>query len=108
MAKLGPLPNVAQVLKVRYIWDLGGQPGINIFHVKFTGSIADQTAMATILSQLATLSTTNIKPNVTNQASLTTIEATDLGSRTGVVASIAGFGTGGALGASPMPNNVAL
>lgn len=108
MPSLGPLPDVPNVLKIRYIWDLGGQPGINVYHVKFTGTIADQTAMAAILSQLATLTTTNVKPLVTGQALLTGIEGTDLGTRTGVVATVAGFGAGGALGASPMPNNVAL
>jgi hypothetical protein len=95
------------MLKIRYLYTLGQHTGVNVFHVSFTGTIADQSAMTAILTQLATLTQTNIRPLINIVTSLNTIEATDLSSRTGVVASTAGFGAGTMTGGANLPDNVA-
>lgn len=107
MAKLGPLPHVPQMLKLRYLWALSNHTGVNVFHISYTGSIPDATTMGAILTQIATLTTTNIKPLVNQAVSLTTIEATDISSPTGILSTVAGFGTGTVMSGAPLADNTA-
>lgn len=94
MAKLGPLPDVANVLKVRLIGQQASSPWVNVIHVSFTGAAMDQSSANSIATAIRGYWNTSFAPLFTTSSSLQTVEVTDLTSRTGVI----GTDTTGATG----------
>jgi hypothetical protein len=95
-------------MKVRFIYNYANRPAFNVWYLKFSGAIADLATMNGILAQVATVTTTNIKPLYGPAASMTTIEGTDLTTRTGVVSTVTGSGAGSRAGGAALPNSVAF
>lgn len=106
MAKLGPLPNVAGVCKVRLIGTVNGKPWVNVLHAQFTGGTAQVSDLATFATGVRTAWTTNIAPLCHNYTQLNQVEVTDLTTRTSNqgndTTSVSGSG-----GAAISPNSLA-
>lgn len=94
MAKLGPLPDVANVMKLRLIGQNMGAPWVNVMHISFTGAAMDQASVNTIATAIRGYWATRFAPLFITNAALTTVELTDLTNRTGVI----GTDTTGAAG----------
>lgn len=81
MAKLGPLPDVANTLKYRLIGQQAGSPWVNVGHIFFTGAAMTQSDVNTIATTLRTSWGTRFASLFTTTSSLTTVEITDLTNR---------------------------
>jgi hypothetical protein len=106
MAKLGPLPDVANVCKVRLIGTYNSVRWVNVMHLKFASSTVDATALATIATGVRTAWSTNIAPLCFNATQLQIVEVTDISSRTGAQGVDSSGANGSAIGGG-LPNNVA-
>lgn len=83
MAKLGPLPDVANVVKVRLIGQSYTRPWVNVFHMRYTGGTIDSVAMSSMATSIRTAWGTNMAARYITNSSLTSVECTDIASRTG-------------------------
>lgn len=108
MARLGPLPDAPRTVKVRLIYIYNNRPAFNVFHMEYSGTAPNDVTTKAVADAVYAQANTNLKPLVNNQVQLTTVEVTDLASRTGSV----GTNTTGWLGtsgsANPTPNSVAM
>lgn len=106
MTKLGPLPNVAGVFKLRFIGTVYSKPWVNVMHVSYTGVTLDTTTANSIATAIRGYWTTSIAPKVHNSTLLSVVEVTDLSSRSGAQGTdnVGSTGTGGVTAA---PNSVA-
>jgi hypothetical protein len=102
MAKLGPLPDVANVVKIRLIGQNMGHPWVNVLHAKYTGGTIDSVAMSSMATSIRTAWGTNLAPQFITNSSLQTVECTDIASRTGAQGtdSVGVTGTDATAGAS--------
>jgi len=81
MAKLGPLPTVPSVVKVRYIGLYQGVAWINVFHLGYTGSAPSPANMQAVATAAGTAWNTAIAPLVVSACQLQSTEVTDLSTR---------------------------
>lgn len=83
MAKLGPLPDAPGVVKIRLLGKTAGNTNwANVMHAKVSGVLSFGTLSAASTT-IRTAWTTNFAPLVCPTWSLTTVEVTDLTTRTG-------------------------
>lgn len=96
MAHLGPLPDVAGVVKIRLLGKTsGGTNWANVLHAKVTG-VLSQTTLNTCATSIRGYWLSDLAPLIVPTWSLTTVEITDLTTRSGAQ----GTDTTGAAGAS--------
>lgn len=102
MAKLGPLPDVANVCKIRLIGQFYGSPWVNVMYAKFTGGPLIQTTMDAVSSAIRVAWVANMAPRYITNSGLVTVELTDLTSRTSLQStdSVGGLGTDATAGGS--------
>jgi hypothetical protein len=107
MAKLGPLPDVAGVCKIRLIGQTAaGTPWVNVLHAKTTGSLTTATLNG-VAAAIRPFWTGDLAPVMTTNTTLATVEVTDLSSRTGNQG-LDQVGGAGASATTPYPANVAV
>jgi hypothetical protein len=101
MARLGPLPNVANVCKVRLIGQFYGHTWVNVMYARFTGGTINQAALDTFSSAIRIAWVANMAARYITNSGLTSVEVTDLTTRTGLqsVDSVGGTGSDATAGA---------
>lgn len=107
MANLGPLPTVQNVAKIRLLGTLNAANWANVIHIRY-GAISPSPAdMLTVATAVRTAWTTNIAPRVSTSVLLSTVEVTDLASRTGGQG-VDSVGSVGTRAGTPTANSVAI
>lgn len=107
MAKLGPLPDVAGVVKIRLVGKTsGGVNWANVMHAKVTGVLSTAT-LNTVATAIRGYWLSDLAPKIIIGNNLSLVEVTDLGSRTGNQGTDT-TGGNGAQAATGAPSNVAV
>lgn len=105
MSKLGPLLDVPGAVKIRLLGTQQGGKWANVLHAKFTGGTIDTAALGTLATAIRTSWGVTFAPQVSSTVALTTVECTDLSSRTGAqnLDTVGATGTGSS---TAMPGQV--
>lgn len=106
MAQLGPLPDVAGVVKIRLLGKTGGGVNwANVLHAKVTGSLT-QTTLTTCATSIRGYWASDLATLIASNTTLTTVEITDLTTRSSAQGTDLTGGTG--TNANPAgPNSLA-
>lgn len=102
MAKLGPLPDVASVCKIRLIGQFYGNPWVNVMYAKFTGGPLTQATLDAVSTAIRTAWVANMAPRYITNSGLVSVEVTDLTTRTSLQSTdvVGGLGTDATAGGS--------
>ena len=107
MAKLGPLPAVPGVCKLRISGTIGNRPFVNIFHASYSTDFLGTGQCLTVATNFYNAYKGRFQTLVCNGVTVTTCDCQDLGSDVGQVATYASSWTGNHSG-TMQPANVAM
>jgi len=82
-------PAVPDVIKVEFLWSLGGIPGANVKYVKYSGTAPTAGACAAIAALLGDAWWPDVEAYYTTHDELTAVRVTDLATDTGAQGSAA-------------------
>jgi hypothetical protein len=103
---LGPLPDVANVARVKLIGSNQGTPWVALFFWHYLAGTVTAGDLVSLCTGFATAFDTHLKAAFATTVQLQNVEAYDLSSRTGAVGSATGFTTGTRLGTA-LPTSTA-
>lgn len=95
---LGPLPNVANVARVKLIGSNQGTPWVALFFWHYLAGTVTAGDLVSLCTGFATAFDTALKPAMATGVTLQNVEAYDLASRSGAQGSATGFTTGTRIG----------
>lgn len=106
MAHLGPLPDAAGIVKIRLLGKtVGGTNWANVLHAQVTGALSTPT-LNTVATSIRGYWTSDLAPWIVTGTTLTTVELTDLSTRSGAQG-LDQVGAAGTLAGAPAGANVA-
>jgi hypothetical protein len=103
-----PLPDVADVIKIEFLWNQGGLPAANVFHWAYSGgppAAADLVAFATVAADSFWIE--SLRADYSTVTELVGIRMTDLSSSSGAVGEY-DVSTAGLDGADSLPAQCAI